>query len=360
VAVFVGLISYSAYLWHQPLFALARYASLTGEIGTPLALALSAMTLLLAAGTWRYVETPFRDRRRVSNPALAWACAIGLLAVATPAALLAFGGVGGRRSPTATNIVGQSALALFTDCNPTLQPTRRLGAGCLLDPSSAAPPSFVVVGDSHADLLYPAFARLSRDTGQQGRLLQHSNCSPLLDVEGASPSAPGCQAMRDEALALVEAHGLDRAVLVSRFAHEYVPHEFFARRFEKTVSAYAQRGARVYVVLQAPEQPRFDRRDYTRAVLQHRFFGIDAAPAIRRMSVSRAEHERTQAFVNAVFASYQHDPRVRFVDFTPVLCDETTCAVGTASALYYYDDDHLNATGALLVSGAITTQLKAR
>ncbi len=57
----VGLISYSAYLWHQPLFAFARQRSLT-EPSYIIFLALSALALIFAYFTWKYVETPFRRR----------------------------------------------------------------------------------------------------------------------------------------------------------------------------------------------------------------------------------------------------------------------------------------------------------
>jgi len=58
----LGLISYSAYLWHQPLFAFARIKSQ----GTPdawLMLGLAIMSVVLAYFTWRYVELPFRGLR---------------------------------------------------------------------------------------------------------------------------------------------------------------------------------------------------------------------------------------------------------------------------------------------------------
>jgi len=60
-----------------------------------------------------------------------------------------------------------------------------------------------------------------------------------------------------------------------------------------------------------------------------------------------------------VFARYRNDPRVRFVDFTSTLCGDTTCAAGTTSQPYYFDVHHLNATGALVVSDAILTQVAA-
>jgi peptidoglycan/LPS O-acetylase OafA/YrhL len=49
--VAVGLISYSAYLWHQPLFAFARIRSV-GVPDTWLMLGLSALSLGLAALSW--------------------------------------------------------------------------------------------------------------------------------------------------------------------------------------------------------------------------------------------------------------------------------------------------------------------
>ncbi len=61
VIVGIGLISYSAYLWHQPLFAFAR---LHAESGPPLWVmgTLALLSLVLAVFSWKFVEQPFRHR----------------------------------------------------------------------------------------------------------------------------------------------------------------------------------------------------------------------------------------------------------------------------------------------------------
>ena len=62
----IGLISYSAYLWHQPLFAFARQSSLT-KPSNAIFLTLSILSLILAYTTWKYVENPFRNRKNFSR-----------------------------------------------------------------------------------------------------------------------------------------------------------------------------------------------------------------------------------------------------------------------------------------------------
>ena len=64
--VAIGLISYSAYLWHQPLLAFARIR-LFGEVPETLAWSLIAATMVLAYLTWRYIERPFRDKEKYSR-----------------------------------------------------------------------------------------------------------------------------------------------------------------------------------------------------------------------------------------------------------------------------------------------------
>ncbi|SHH18264.1 Peptidoglycan/LPS O-acetylase OafA/YrhL, contains acyltransferase and SGNH-hydrolase domains [Cognatiyoonia sediminum] len=57
----IGLISYSAYLWHQPLFAFARVRSLEDPSHMTMG-ALAVLTLGLAYLTWKFVEQPFRKK----------------------------------------------------------------------------------------------------------------------------------------------------------------------------------------------------------------------------------------------------------------------------------------------------------
>jgi peptidoglycan/LPS O-acetylase OafA/YrhL len=57
--VFIGLISYSAYLWHQPLFALYRTYNFLPPSSFEL-FVLVVTTLIVASISWRWVEYPFR------------------------------------------------------------------------------------------------------------------------------------------------------------------------------------------------------------------------------------------------------------------------------------------------------------
>lgn len=61
IFVFIGLLSYSLYLWHQPAFAFLRVYSSTHPSFINF-LALLPLIFILSVLTWRYVETPFRNK----------------------------------------------------------------------------------------------------------------------------------------------------------------------------------------------------------------------------------------------------------------------------------------------------------
>lgn len=58
----IGLISYSAYLWHQPIIAFIKYRSFT-EPSMVLMSLVCVGVLLLAYLSWRFVEKPFRNKQ---------------------------------------------------------------------------------------------------------------------------------------------------------------------------------------------------------------------------------------------------------------------------------------------------------
>jgi peptidoglycan/LPS O-acetylase OafA/YrhL len=66
ILVGIGLISYSLYLWHQPLLSFLRISSLDEPSVYQITLAIAA-TFLLAMISWRFVERPFRNKQAIST-----------------------------------------------------------------------------------------------------------------------------------------------------------------------------------------------------------------------------------------------------------------------------------------------------
>jgi len=85
IFVGIGLISYSAYLWHQPLFAFVRIKEY--EHIPYLMTSLIVLTFMLAYFSWKYIEGPFRNRTKITSKAIAFYSVVGLVVLAGIGAL---------------------------------------------------------------------------------------------------------------------------------------------------------------------------------------------------------------------------------------------------------------------------------
>jgi peptidoglycan/LPS O-acetylase OafA/YrhL len=183
--VAVGLVSYSAYLWHQPLFAFARIYQLDQPSGTLVA-SMIAAAFALAYVTWRFVELPFRDRRNFSRRQI-FLAALGGSAIFMTVGLAghASGGFASRmpeRAMLALKYAGEGLVEpSVADCTqrivnaPTMESACRFG-----DPRKA--PTVAVWGDSHARSIVPALDEALRERGIAGLNLGFPDCPPVLDI----------------------------------------------------------------------------------------------------------------------------------------------------------------------------------
>jgi peptidoglycan/LPS O-acetylase OafA/YrhL len=74
----MGLISYSAYLWHQPILAFARHQFM-GELSNLFLIMLCFSSLVLAYISWFWVEKPFRNRKQISSKMIFSFSLVGIL-----------------------------------------------------------------------------------------------------------------------------------------------------------------------------------------------------------------------------------------------------------------------------------------
>lgn len=194
---FIGVMSYSIYLWHNPIFAFARVQSL-GDL-TALYKFIGIMTtFLLSYISWRFIEEPFRRSglvsRRVKNHLL---LANGLVTLILAICIIFSGGVRNRFSPSENDIldyVNYDFSGTYKSGECFLEPTQ-LYSDFALDCFSGVNNEnfFIIWGDSHAAALTAGFRALGEGVVQ----LTASGCPPLLGIEITSPPRKHCKNIND-------------------------------------------------------------------------------------------------------------------------------------------------------------------
>jgi hypothetical protein len=375
----IGLVSYSAYLWHQPLLAFTRLA-----LATPLPLAwravLVVLTFVLAAWSWKYIEQPWRRTpARGERRTLTFAAALSMAVVA--------GGVAAASlADRMTTPLPPTVAAAFqrppraAACFDIPQARKDPARWCAINPGAEARPSFVLFGDSHALQSLEAFEAAARATGRTGIFTGFSGCPPLLDTELLTEpegSERDCAALNRRMLSYVSDGGVNDVYLVSKWSY-YTDRwdgsrwlqalgrdrseprtvensrRAFAAGYAATVRKYTALGVRLHVLEQVPQQMYEPRAVYEQA---------QRAPALRRKavltawSVPLAKHRALQAFPDAVLRRADLPAR-EVLNADALFCDSERCLIGVDAQPFYSDRSHLSAAGAQRLVPLLTQSLR--
>ncbi len=210
--VFIGLISYSLYLWHWPIIVLMRHR--LGVFELPFVWGAVAMvtTLVLSALSWRYVEVPARNFRLFPTRLMVRGLGGGVLVAALAGVAIFLGkGMPARFDP-------QLLVLATPDRNPEKGRCfdRNPAPGkCALGAADASP-SFIFWGDSHSDALFPAIDEAARMAGVGGVFAGLASCAPLVD---APSGVKQCDAFNAKTIEYVLARPeIERVILSSRWA----------------------------------------------------------------------------------------------------------------------------------------------
>jgi peptidoglycan/LPS O-acetylase OafA/YrhL len=193
--VLIGLISYSAYLWHYPVFAFARIRSFD-KISTTGFLLLTLLTLGLAYASWKWVEAPFRDRQRYTRrQVFAWSAALSCVLIAVGALGVLTKGLPQRLDPAVVSMAGmrESASWWGYQCTPDGDPPA--AEHCR---RGQFPRQVVLWGDSQAMALAPGLEEVMAEQGASLVSLAHVDCTPVM---GWNIKAPGCEDFRQRSMA---------------------------------------------------------------------------------------------------------------------------------------------------------------
>ena len=390
VFVGIGLISYSAYLCHQPLFAFARHRT-ANEPSQELLYLLIAASLVLAYLTWRYVEKPFRDKQRFS------AKQIFKLSGYTGGALIVFGLVISLSDGYAGRINDEVALILSAvkDNNPRNSECHfgpfskgRIESACILGDEKNL--KGALVGDSHADALSHELEMWAQTKKLGIKSLTITSCPSAVGVQQYQNGSPTRCAQQNLAIHdyVLSEDAIEFVVISSRLTaylagtgynngeggHERGrasvlrpwPQDaslqaegsddrtFLGGRFKQTIKSYLEAGKKVILIYPVPETG----WNVPRKMASPMFIGTDVG---KTFDTSYEFFKTRNREAVKVLDDIGDHPNVIRIRPEALFCNtivEGRCVVDIGGYPLYTDNNHLNNFGAKFVIDEVAKALE--
>jgi peptidoglycan/LPS O-acetylase OafA/YrhL len=385
--VFVGLISYSLYLWHWPLLVFAKFAQVTALTSWQTA-AVVGLSFVMAIFSWRFVELPFRRRDGVFRRKPLFASAAFAMSC-----LVAFG-LSGHFSHGWPRRIPQEALQIAAfarsgsprakDC--VSYPGRWISPkdACIF--GAAVSPKYAVWGDSHADALIEMIGKVAREDGQAVKFIVSFACPPVAGLDVVGYHSSYCYSANERAINyFLKDKSLRTIIMVARWnlyiegfnrdfgpaeAELNEPHEdwitdnthselklqarktLFATQMPLTVKRLTDAGKTVVLVYPIPETGYNIPSTLAKVVLH----GHNP----REFTRPENYYFHRQKFVFHVFDKLGPAGKIIRIHPEQRLCDGTKCMTYADGHPLYYDDDHLSLAGADYLSDIFDPLFKSR
>ena len=336
--VFVGLISYSLYLWHWPLIAFAKYSA-KDQLATSVRVGLLAASFILAVSSWQWIEKPFRQRRIFQRRREIFGFA-GLILV-----MLLSLGLALEKQPA--HKLGNStthASAQSNRVHARFAATEKNWEKHLVNFNAAGtnpPVKIVVWGDSHAFALAPVIDMLGQEKKWSAMAATHDGTPPVLWGSHPDNSVKRAAVFSDAVFQYLAQTHPASVVLTARWT-TYIANDTFKSNLLATVQALQALGIKVYVVKDVPypgyDAPRF-------AALTAQQHGDTS-----QLGITKKIYEQRNRELDSVFEQLSK-LGVPVLDPAPYFLNgDGLYGVVQAGEILYTDGDHLSVFGAMLLA----------
>jgi peptidoglycan/LPS O-acetylase OafA/YrhL len=363
--VFIGLISYSLYLWHWTLLVLNRaiwpgMPSLTSRV------VVVAISVVAAYLSYRFVETPIRrNRAAFPNKRLVLGAIAGFgLLIVTGAVIHQTHGLPQRfdKDLVTAYAEGKRMNPRQAECHHHFDGDRA-DFMCMSPnlPSGETPP-VVIWGDSHADALFPALEAASTKTGVPFAFASYPVCPPFPGIAVQNvPATRLCGPFNEAMQNYILSHPVKAVILIARFNLYIEGNDRFTEgqtqnlafdpaadkpitkanaiaamteKYKALVRRLQEKGVKIFVILQVPNML----ADPPSHFFKTRLFGTG-----NDLVRSRKEFDQRSKRARAILGQ----PGVTLVDLSPLLCDDTVCYNVIDGYPMYRDDHHLSIRGTM-------------
>jgi peptidoglycan/LPS O-acetylase OafA/YrhL len=333
--VFVGLTSYSLYLWHWPFIVFGSYYVLNPQWIGPAKIIAAASSFPVAYLSWRYIENPFRhrngvfDRPKLFKAALVLSIAFSLAGVV----LWRLNGLPERFSPQLAALTPK-----HSDNNVDCDGQKR----CIIGDDSVRP-SFALWGDSHAQALNDALNDFARRAHVSGYVFYNLGCRPFLNSLATTSCLPKNQAV-SAALKQIKV----KSVLITA-DWSGVPRGTnradLMPSVESIVHAAAVNGAQVYLMLDVPHA------DESVPETMQKQLIVGSRRDVLRIPVS--EYVGENELMYSASAKISAARKATILDPKSLFCGREFCEFSRGGLPLYNDTNHVNRRGANLIVGRL-------
>lgn len=369
-----GLVSYSLYLWHWPIIVFYAMYTMTPATNIEIAFLL-IMTAVMGWASWRFVESPFRDKRVFSSQRRILVGGAGVMGAAAilGAAIAITDGMPARLSPDIAAVLAAAEDHPNGICQRDKLADNQGESLCVIGQGEATNVTFAVIGDSHGRSLMPAIDVSARAHNLTGVYFGGSGCVPLLGIHQARQGYEHCLSISQGFLDYLTDHPqIETVILASRWAIYAEGKRFrnehghsvylrahdtkelslrenkrvFARALEQTLSSLEELGRKIVIVTQVPETE----WDIPTTVARSLF--LDKEIELRPFNV---DYRERQNFVDGLFRESEENYGIALVRPETELCGAVHCSIIQDDVPIYRDSNHLTARFASSLSGLFDT-----
>ncbi|SDM12647.1 acyltransferase family protein [Maricaulis salignorans] len=350
--VWIGLISYSLYLWHWPVLAFARY--LAGDLDLQLKLICFAIMMAASILSYRLVEQPLRrTKASLARIFTVYFAVPTVFILAVCGAVFSTGGFGVWRLDSSYvaqvdqmfRESGSSTSAPYVCQRFMLRDDMLTRPACRINASEEPP--VLMWGDSNSGHYVGTVREIADAAGFGFRNISISSCPPILDAPGQYASvrfSDSCDTSVDLVRNILPNY--DHMILAANWENHLTRHgQPFITSLGATIQALIDDGKTVMVIGRIPQ---LTQADPTCPIKALRFPFLQCA--------ERGSVDRTAIMeVNRIVRLTAESLGATYLDFNDYLCDGTTCQGLIDGQPSYYDRDHLNWRGSERLGEAVRT-----